>query len=486
MRPTPATVFVLRAAFVLLAALAAVLGIVPDGAARAGDEPAERTIGLPDEGLTLRLPAGWKVAQPDGKVLLLTGPADLPAEIRVKALPHPGLHAPGRVWGSTPGGPARLNGILLRDAVPVFRVEADLPKDDPALRARVEAILDTFDTLPYLHATRHVDWAEGWTIDLPLGFLRRERSATEVRFAPREGGGRIDVGRLDRMALEGGQTDVGILFDERWKSAWDSALAEATAPETPGGSPRAVVGSPVVETLSLPGVDGARRATVGLDPGPDGRPRARLGVVLLDWIRGVALAAPATGDDDPVLAALSTLRPGTDPGPLLGAEEAPGDRFPGEKGPPVAFRRPPGWTFEPGSNEMRLAQVRIEGVSDVEGIVFWFGAGMGGGVEQNLSRWRGQIQPHDQAKTEVVEVAAKVKAHLLDAKGAYLPGMGGGSPHGSPEGAPHGQPHPGFRMLAAVLEVPEGPLFVKFIGPEATIAGQEKAFREWVLSFRAR
>ena len=84
--------------------------------------------------------------------------------------------------------------------------------------------------------------------------------------------------------------------------------------------------------------------------------------------------------------------------------------------------------------------------------------------------------PHADAKTEVIEVAEGVKATLLDLEGAYNPGMGAGNPHA---GSRAGQ-----RMLAAVLEVPEGPLFLKLVGPKALVSAQAEAFRAWIRSFR--
>jgi hypothetical protein len=51
--------------------------------------------------------------------------------------------------------------------------------------------------------------------------------------------------------------------------------------------------------------------------------------------------------------------------------------------------------------------------------------------------------------------------------------MGGGPMTGGRTKA-----HPGWRMVAAIVEAPEGNVFFKLVGPEATAREMEESFRD--------
>ena len=76
----------------------------------------------------------------------------------------------------------------------------------------------------------------------------------------------------------------------------------------------------------------------------------------------------------------------------------------------------------------------------------------------------------------VVRVSNGMKATTLDASGNYS-GLGG--PMGN------GRAVPGYRVLAAIIEGPGGNIFVKFTGPQATVAAQQGAFAQMLGTFKA-
>ena len=112
--------------------------------------------------------------------------------------------------------------------------------------------------------------------------------------------------------------------------------------------------------------------------------------------------------------------------------------------------------------------------------VYYFGAGQGGSVEANLDRWIGQFQ---QAGGKPSREAARIDHRAIhgltvttvDVSGAYT-GMGGPL-------AQSGEPRPGYRLLGAIVEGPQGSIFLKFTGPARTVAGSQAAFEKMLASF---
>jgi hypothetical protein len=97
----------------------------------------------------------------------------------------------------------------------------------------------------------------------------------------------------------------------------------------------------------------------------------------------------------------------------------------------------------------------------------------GGGVEANIERWVGQFaQPdggntRERAKIQNIKVAGE-EVHLVDISGTFRDQRGPGAP---------AVEWPKYRMLAAIIATKGlGNYFVKFYGPERTVAEHEKAF----------
>lgn len=148
----------------------------------------------------------------------------------------------------------------------------------------------------------------------------------------------------------------------------------------------------------------------------------------------------------------------------------------------LSFTVPSRWTEQTPSSRMRLAQYGIpsgEGQDDGECAVFHF-PGTGGTVRANLDRWYGQFQQPDGGNTADLAKVEKFEAGgflvtQVDVSGTYTGSMGpmdGG-----------GEPMPDYRMLAGVVETPQGPWFLKCTGPEEVMepaVGEVRALLETV------
>lgn len=138
----------------------------------------------------------------------------------------------------------------------------------------------------------------------------------------------------------------------------------------------------------------------------------------------------------------------------------------------LVYRAQSGWVEEEPTSSMRIAQFRLpgDGAPDATLAVF---PGLGGSVQQNLTRWVGQFtQPDGRPSTEVARAGTRrvegMAVHVLDVTGTFSASM---------PGAASG-PLEGWRMLGAVIEARDGLVFVKATGPAATL-------ERWSTSFDA-
>ena len=150
----------------------------------------------------------------------------------------------------------------------------------------------------------------------------------------------------------------------------------------------------------------------------------------------------------------------------------------------LTWSAPTGWEAQ-GERPMRVATYRIApakgDTEPAELAIFYFGAGQGGAAEANVKRWLGQFQKPD--GTPVTEKDAHTQKQtvnglpvtLVDVKGTYS----GGGPMMGPSA-----PKPGYRLLGAIVEGPQGPLFFKLTGPERTVASADKGFRKMLDSIK--
>ncbi len=161
------------------------------------------------------------------------------------------------------------------------------------------------------------------------------------------------------------------------------------------------------------------------------------------------------------------------PAALLATDTPPGT--PGTAAG-VRWSVPVGWTEQP-PRPMRVATYTVpaaKGAEPGECAVFYFGKGQGGSVEENIARWSQQFERAPRAlRTE--KTVRGLHVHLADISGTYLAPSG---PMMQSQGK-----KPNFRLLAAIVEAPEGLIFFKCTGPAATLAKSQPDFDKLILSF---
>jgi hypothetical protein len=148
----------------------------------------------------------------------------------------------------------------------------------------------------------------------------------------------------------------------------------------------------------------------------------------------------------------------------------------------LKWSAPSGWTSQ-GRTNMRAATYVLPAAPGDEGtaecVVYFFGVGQGGSVEANIDRWKGQFTELG-GKPATAKVSKRTVHNLpvtmIESSGDYS-GMGG--PMAQTPALKHR-----FSLLGAIVEGPGGTtLFVKFVGPEKTVAANRRHFEELVASF---
>jgi len=135
----------------------------------------------------------------------------------------------------------------------------------------------------------------------------------------------------------------------------------------------------------------------------------------------------------------------------------------------IAFDPPGAWRRETPSSPMRAAQFAIPGGGDEKDgsvAVYYFGSGQGGGAAENAKRWQEQFtDASGPGKVTSVEKNG-LKVTVVTASGTYASGMAMGP----------STPEPGFSLWGAIVEGPQGNVFIKATGPSAVIAHAQRDF----------
>ena len=146
---------------------------------------------------------------------------------------------------------------------------------------------------------------------------------------------------------------------------------------------------------------------------------------------------------------------------------------------PLRLVVPKGWSNQPAGG-MRKAQWELPGAKGAKSatlIVYFFGGGGAGSVEDNLERWYGQFEPEGGAKavspkTEKKKTGSGLAVTTTEVGGRYVAAMMPGASEKNDE--------PGWMMLAAIVETPMGPYYFKLTGPKATVGAARKDFHALV------
>src|SRR5688572_6694037 len=137
---------------------------------------------------------------------------------------------------------------------------------------------------------------------------------------------------------------------------------------------------------------------------------------------------------------------------------------------PAAFKSKP---TPPGG--MRAAQLEFaDSKGTAEAIFYYFGQGQGGGTQANVDRWLASFQePKDKLNSKVEKKkVGSGEITYVEAEGTYMSGMPGGPKI----------PQPGSKLLGAILESPNGNVFVRMTGPIATVKAADADFRKMIES----
>lgn len=152
----------------------------------------------------------------------------------------------------------------------------------------------------------------------------------------------------------------------------------------------------------------------------------------------------------------------------------------------LEFDVPGGWVVRAPSSTMRLAEFtlpRADGDPEDASLVVYDFGGTGGSVAANVARWIGQMAQPDgvpsesRARTSTVVSDHGLTMTVVDVPGTYVAEVTPGSAERFHK--------PGYHLRAAVIETPDGPYFVKLVGPAATVARWDDSVRRFLKSMRA-
>lgn len=153
----------------------------------------------------------------------------------------------------------------------------------------------------------------------------------------------------------------------------------------------------------------------------------------------------------------------------------------------LSSRTPESWKEQKPGSRMQFKVFtlpKVEGdEADATLTIFFFGPGGGGGVKENITRWKGMFTPpegksiDDVAKVKELQ-AGKVKITLLDVTGTYKSRLQPANPD-SPI-----KEFPNSRMLAVVFESENGPYFMRLVGSEKTVSKHQESFETWLKNFK--
>ncbi|MEO7729706.1 MAG: hypothetical protein ABIY55_01950 [Kofleriaceae bacterium] len=149
---------------------------------------------------------------------------------------------------------------------------------------------------------------------------------------------------------------------------------------------------------------------------------------------------------------------------------------------PFSLAPPPKWTVKPVTSSMRAADFMLPG-NDAELIVYYFGEGGAGSIDDNLDRWFNQFK---QADGKPSRDAAKIEKLKFGGQDATYVSVSGRFVAGAMPGATEAVDKPDQRMLAAIVASPSGPYYFKLVGSKATIDANTAAFVAMLTSLKVR
>jgi hypothetical protein len=139
------------------------------------------------------------------------------------------------------------------------------------------------------------------------------------------------------------------------------------------------------------------------------------------------------------------------------------------------FKRPEGWKQVEPKSAMRKAQLEVPGEGggkSAEVTFFFFGGGQGGDVQANVQRWMAQFSGGKETQKVDEQEINGTKVTFVSTEGTMKASPFAGIPEDMPDAA----------LQGAILEHPEGPVFIKMTGPAALVKAQKEKFVQLVKS----
>lgn len=203
--------------------------------------------------------------------------------------------------------------------------------------------------------------------------------------------------------------------------------------------------------------NGTRKVTVVF---VDGEPRV---------VDSRAVATPPPGLRPPALAVSGASA-------AVAAPEQPGG---------LTWDVPGGWKSVPPSSSMRLAQYAVPPAGgDTEGAevaVFVFAPSTGESVSETFRRWAAAFGPASSTNAKrTVRKVASTEAQMIEITGTLTTGKTMGVPVAAADASTNQQ----ATLLGAIVQVPDGSYYFKFLGPKNTVQAARPAFERMLDSSR--
>ncbi len=367
----------------------------------------------------------------------------------------------------------RVMAVLKRIDGNAYHVEGRVPAGNKSVTADVRAMISSINLTPYVNPSRHVDWKDGWTMDVPVEWQIDASEDDTAKFtSPKEGQCTIRVFPIE----SGGVGETPEEIEARAAKIIDDAVARL-----------------LKRSITIVREGDLKRGVQKMTHGPAGSVLSATYVGSGNFKGKVALsfecvvidgAGALTARDtrhkniaETARAITRTLRRGTHPGKRVDlAAQRRVTKFPAAYGPALRFVLPDRWSFTPPANKMRLAQIQIPGQPALWGTAYWFGKGQGGDKDANMARWKKQIGGDNAQHNEsTLQIGNGIVAHTLVGTGTYQAAVR--------PGAKERENKPDHRMVTSFIECPNGPIMIKFVGPTRVVAAMEANYEAWLRSF---
>lgn len=144
----------------------------------------------------------------------------------------------------------------------------------------------------------------------------------------------------------------------------------------------------------------------------------------------------------------------------------------------LVMPKPVTWQWQAPTVQFRALQYAVptkaDGASDAELVFSVFAAGDGGPMDANVKRWISQFRAEDGSAAEAIisdSTVNGIAVKMIELAGLYQ-GMG------------QAAPRPGIRQLGAILRTAQGTVFIRLVGPDATVESWRSEFDAMIAGVR--